>query len=185
MFQEARLFSQFEVRTAGDPASVANEVRRAVSDVLKTVPVTRLMPLDQQVDEALVPERLMATLSAAFGGLGAALAGIGLYGLLAYAVARRVNEIGIRMALGAAPRDVAGLVLSDMFGMVAAGLALGAPLAIWGRELAARLIPGAAPTISGPVVFGSAAIVALALAASYVPARRATRVDPMEALRHD
>ncbi len=91
----------FELRTAVAPESIAGTVRRMVRDVLKTVPVTSVTTLADQVDSNIVPERLIATLSEFFGCLGVVLAGIGLYGLLAYTVARRTNEIGIRMALGA------------------------------------------------------------------------------------
>ena len=97
-----------------------------VRDVLKTVPVKRVTTLAGQVDSNIVPERLIATLSEFFGALGAVLAGIGLYGLLAYTVARRTNEIGIRMALGATAGSVSRLVLRDVLGMVCAGLVAGA-----------------------------------------------------------
>ena len=109
MFQESRLLDHFELRTTAAPESVAGTVRQMVRDVLKTVPVKSVTTLADQVDSNIVPERLIATLSGYFGGLGAALAGIGLYGLLAYSVARRTNEIGVRMALGASTSDVSRL----------------------------------------------------------------------------
>ena len=111
MFQESRLMDQFELRTSMAPESLAGTVRQMVRDVLKTVPVMRVTTLADQVDSNIVPERLIATLSEFFGCLGAVLAGIGLYGLLAYTVARRTNEIGIRMALGATASSVSRLVL--------------------------------------------------------------------------
>jgi predicted permease len=185
MFQEGRLFYQFSLRTSVDPNSVTAEVRRAVREVLKTVPVTRVTTLSDQVDAAIVPERLIATLSEYFGGLGAALAGIGLYGLLAYTVARRTNEIGVRMALGATARDVSRLVLGDALGMVFAGLVAGASLVLWSRPLATSLIQDLKPETAWPLALGGAAIVVVALVASYVPVRRAAGVDPMVALRHD
>jgi putative ABC transport system permease protein len=160
-------------------------VRHAARDVLKTVPVTRVTTLSEQVDAAIVPERLIATLSGFFGALGAALAGIGLYGLLAYTVARRINEIGVRMALGATTSDVARLVLGDALGMVCTGLVAGTAMVLWSRPLAASLIQDLKPESTGPLAIGGAAIFAGALAASYVPARRAARVDPMDALRHE
>ncbi|HEV2447398.1 MAG TPA: ADOP family duplicated permease, partial [Candidatus Sulfopaludibacter sp.] len=101
MFQENHLNNRFEIRTSADPAAMAGTVRRAMGEVLKTAPVTRVRTLSEQVDADIVPEHLVAILSEFFGVLGAALAGIGLYGLLAYSVARRTNEIGIRIALGA------------------------------------------------------------------------------------
>ena len=185
MFQENHLFDQFELRTSTDPAAMAGTVRRVVRDVLKTAPLTRVKTLSEQVDSDIVPERLIATLSEFFGVLGAALAGIGLYGLLAYSVTRRTNEIGIRMALGATASDVSRLVLADAIGMLCAGFVVGAWMVLWGRPLAASLVLDLKPEISGPLAWAGGAIATVALLASYVPARRAARVDPMVALRHE
>jgi ABC-type antimicrobial peptide transport system permease subunit len=149
------------------------------------VPVKRTTTLAAQVDSNIVPERLIATLSEFFGGLGAVLAGIGIYGLLAYSVARRTNEIGVRMALGATPRDVRRLVLRDTLGLLCVGLAAGWFLVVWGRPLAASLIQDLKPESAGPLALAAGAIAAVALLASYIPVRRATRVDPMVALRQD
>jgi putative ABC transport system permease protein len=137
------------------------------------------------VDSNIVPERLIATLSEFFGCLGAMLAGIGLYGLLAYTVARRTNEIGIRMALGATAGSISRLVLRDALGMVCAGLAAGMWMVFWGRPLAAGVLPDLKLESALPLAIGGGAMAAVALLASYVPVRRAARVDPMEALRHE
>jgi ABC-type antimicrobial peptide transport system permease subunit len=185
MFQEARLSHQFSLRTSVDPHSVTGAVRRAVRDVLKTVPVTRVTTLSDQVDAVILPERLVATLSGFFGALGAMLAGTGLYGLLAYTVARRINEIGIRMALGATPGNVTRIVMADALGMVCAGLAIGIPVAFWGRRFAASLIEDLSLDSPLPIAFGGVSMIAIALLAAYAPARRAARVDPMEALRQE
>ncbi len=185
MFQENRLMNQFQLRTNVDPESLTPTVRRMVRDVLKTVPVTRITTLADQVDSNIVPERLIATLSEFFGCLGAVLAGIGLYGLLAYTVTRRINEIGIRMALGATASAVSRLVLRDVLGMVCAGIAAGALMVLWSRPLATSLIADLKLESTAPLAFGGGAIVAVAVLASYVPVRRAARVDPMVALRHE
>ena len=185
MFQVNHIFDQFELRTRSDPAAMAETVRRMARDVLTDVPVKRVTTLAAQIDSNIVPERLIATLSEFFGGLGAALAGIGVYGLLACSVARRTNEIGVRMALGATARDVSRLVLRDTLGLLCAGLVAGSFLVVWGRPLAASLIQDLKPESTGPLALAAGAIAAVALLASYVPVRRATRVDPMVALRHE
>jgi putative ABC transport system permease protein len=185
MFQESRLLDHFELRTAVAPESIAVTVRRLVRDVLKTVPVTSVTTLADQVDSNIVPERLIATLSEFFGCLGVVLAGIGLYGLLAYTVARRTSEIGIRMALGATGRNVSRLVLGDVLGMVCAGFVAGALIVFWSRPLATRLLSDLKWESAAPLAIGGCVMIAVALVASYVPVRRAVRVDPMVALRHE
>jgi ABC-type antimicrobial peptide transport system permease subunit len=185
MFQLRSAVSEFALRTSVDPTAVAGEVRRTVRGLLSTVPVVKITTLADQVDSSIVPERLIATLSGLFGTLGSVLAAVGLYGLLAYTVARRINEIGIRMALGATPGRVTRMVLGDALGMVCAGLVIGAPLALWGERVAASLIQDLAVKSGVTIGFGSLVMIAIALVAAYGPARRAARVDPMEALRYD
>ena len=138
---------------------------------------------DAQVEQMLVEERLMATLAASFGFLGLVLAVIGLYGLLAYTVARRTSEIGIRMALGADRRRVIGMVMKQAAALVLAGVAIGAPSAFALTRLAQSLLFGLSPR--DPATFVGAAIVlaAAALLAGFWPARRASKVDPITALR--
>jgi predicted permease len=184
-FQEHRQVNQFQLRTTGNPESVAGTVRILVRDALKSVPMTRVTTLYDQVDSSIVPERLIATLSRFFGGLGAVLAGIGIYGLLAYTVARRTNEIGIRMALGATSGRVSRMVLRDVLGMVSVGIVVGASLVLWSKPLATKLLPNLLWESAVPLMIGGTAMVAVALLASYVPVRRASRVDPMVALRHE
>jgi predicted permease len=185
MFQESRFLDQLELRTTGSPETVAGTVRQMVRDVLKTVPVKTVTTLADQVDSNIVPERLIATLSEFFGALGAMLAGIGLYGLLAYTVARRTNEIGVRMALGATAGSVSRLVLRDVLGMVCGGVVAGSWMVFWGRPLAAGVLHDLKLESAAPLAIGGGAMVAVALLASYVPVRRAARVDPMVALRHE
>ena len=176
---------RFTVRTAADPTALLGDVRRTVSAVMKDVPVETMTTLTAQMDATIVPERLTATLSTLFGILGSLLVAIGIYGLLAYTVAGRTNEIGVRMALGATRGDVTRMVLWDALWMAGAGLAVGVPLAIWSRTIAASLIAGLPRTNTVTIVAGAAALTAVTLAAAYLPARRASQVDPITALRYE
>jgi predicted permease len=183
MFQEGQLFSQFALRTSVGPESIAGEVRRTVREFLSSVPITRVITLAEQIDASIIPERLIATLSGLFGALAWLIAAIGLSGLLAYTVARRTNEIGIRMALGATQSAIFRMVLGEAFRTTCLGLLIGTPIAYWGKQFATSLIPDLAVKSAFPIVFGVVMIIVLALLAAYVPARRAARVDPMVALR--
>jgi predicted permease len=177
--------SQLAIRTRIDPDGVAGAVRQIEADALKDVPIVRIMTMSEQIDSSIVPQRLIAMLSAGFGALGALLAAIGLYGLLAYTVAGRTHEIGVRMALGAARTDVMSIVLRDTLWMVGAGFAIGAPLAFWGKRVAASLVPDLPVASPLPIVVAAAIMIAVGLIAAYLPARRAMRVDPMVALRYE
>ena len=184
-FQDQRgRFEQFAVRTTGRPAAVAAEARRVASEVTKTIPVARITTLSDQVDASLLKEWLMSRLSSTVGAFGAGLAAMGIYGLLAFTVTRRTAEIALHMALGATRRDAVLMVIKSAAGMVAAGVAIGVPLAIWSRQVTASLIE-----LSGdstvPIVLASTTMIVVALIAAWVPARRASRVEPMEALRHE
>ena len=184
-FQMGRNYSHFALMTTVEPEAVAGDVRRVVRGLLKTVAVENVRTLEGQVDGAIVPERLSAMLSGLFSALGAVLAALGLYGLLAYTVARRINEIGIRVALGATRTDITRMVLREAFGISSAGLVIGALLAYWGKRFVASLIPGLPVQSVVPILFGATVMGALVLLAAYTPARRATRVSPMEALRYE
>jgi predicted permease len=185
LVQAGLIGPQLAVRTSIASDAIAGAVRETESAVLKTVPIVRMMTMNEQIDASIVPERLVATLSAWFGALGALLAAIGLYGLLAYTVARRTHEIGVRIALGAARSDVIRMILRDALWMVCTGLALGAPLAFWGKRVAANLIRNLPANSPASIVFGGAVMIVLALVAAYIPARRAMMVDPMVALRYE
>jgi predicted permease len=175
--------SQFLIRTAVDPASIAGDVRRAVSEELRTVAVGRISTLERHVNASIVAERLIATLSGVFGALGALLAAIGLYGLLAYTVARRTQEIGIRMALGATRSSVLTMVLRDAVAVVLFGLAIGVPGAVGAQRLIAAWAPGI-PSQNPALLAGGAAIMVVTAAfAGCLPARKAYLVDPIDALR--
>ncbi len=138
------------------------------------------------IEESIVRDRLLATLSGFFGLLALLLASIGLYGILSYGVASRTNEIGIRMALGARSRDVLSLVLREALLLVLVGVAVGLPAVFVATRFASALLFGLTPT--DPVSLGLAAallMLIVALAAAYQPARRATKVDPLVALRYE
>ena len=187
LLQEGSIGSQLAIRTRIDPGGVASAVRQTEATVLKSVPIVRMMGMNEQIDSSIVPQRLFATLSAGLGALGALLAVIGLYGLLAYTVVWRTHEIGVRMALGAAATDVMRIVLRDALWMVCVGLAIGAPLAFWGKRLAASLIPDlpCRQPFFPILVAVPAIMIRLGLIAAYLPARSATRVDPLVALRYE
>jgi hypothetical protein len=173
------------LRTSVPPSAIAGDARRILADALGSGAVGRVTTLADQVDAAIVPERLMASLSGFFGTIGTLLAAIGLYGLLAYSVARRTSEIGIRMALGATRGHVTRMVLTSAAWLVAAGLVLGAPAALWSKRIAASLLEHLPAGGMGPVVSGGIALTAVALLAAYLPVRRATRIDPLTALRSE
>ncbi|HTM39068.1 MAG TPA: ABC transporter permease [Terriglobales bacterium] len=185
LVQAGSIGSQLAVRTRIAPDAVAGVVRGIESSVLKTVPIVRITTMNEQIDAAIVPERLVAALSGWFGALGALLAAVGLYGLLAYTVTRRTHEIGVRMALGATRSEVIRMVLHDALWTVCAGMALGAPLAFWANSMAASLIHGLPAKSPGAILFGGAVMIVLGMVAAYTPARKAMRVDPMVALRYE
>lgn len=171
------------VRAAGDAAQLAGAVRRQVQEVDPTLSVFDVRTLEQQVSESLQPLRMNVVLLTVFGALALLLASIGLYGVANYSVTQRTREIGVRMALGAAPSSVLRLVLGRGLALVAAGLAVGLVAAFFVASLLRSLIVGVSPR--DPVTFAATAAVlgVVAMLASYIPARRATRIDPLIALR--
>jgi predicted permease len=175
----------FYLRTRVDPQQVMQAVREQVRQLDPNVPVVDFRTIDEQIGLSLKTERLVASLSAVFGALATALAVIGLYGVMAYNVARRRREIGIRVALGALQSDVLWMVMQQVFLLSAVGLAVGGLLAFALSSLIRSQLYGLQP--HDPFTFVSAALVlaAAACAAGLVPSWRASRVDPMQALRHE
>jgi predicted permease len=175
----------FEVRTSGDPIAMILAVRHVVQDVDKSLPLFELRTQVEQIDQTLFQERLFARLTSFFGVLALALACVGLYGLMSYAVARRTNEIGIRMALGAEGARILAMVLREGLVLVSLGCVLGVPAALAATHLVATMLYGLKSTDPITIAVAVALMAAVAIVASYLPAIRAARVDPMVALRYE
>ena len=177
-------FVQILIRSSAALADITARLRHRIEDSDPQI-TTDLRVFKTMIGEKLLPERLMATISGFFGFLALVLATIGLYGVISYTVARRTNEIGIRMALGANGRDVMTMVMREAAVPLMGGLAVGTLLALVAARIAGSMLFGLRP--EDPVVFtvAVATLAAVALVASYIPARRATKVDPMVALRYE
>jgi predicted permease len=175
----------FVVRYAGDPASLVPAIRKAAQEIDANLPVSDAATLTQMVDDFTLNSRLVAELSTFFGILGALLACIGIYGVMSYGISRRTNEFGIRMALGADRHNVLWVVLRETLSLALAGAGIGIALALCSSRMVETLLFGMKSI--DPLVLGLsiAAMIAVALFAGYLPARRATRIDPSVALRHE
>jgi predicted permease len=173
------------VRTAQNPDQVFLSIRKRVHDLDPNLPVFEMITLERQVENSLVTERLVATLSSGFGFLATLLAAIGLYGVMAYTVARRTREIGIRMAIGAAQADVLWLVMREVLFLLAIGIAIALPASWILTQSVRSQLYGIQPADPLSIATATLVIAAVALAAGYMPARRATRVDPVNALRYE
>jgi hypothetical protein len=171
------------IRTAGDPAAAMVGLRRQVAAGNRNSAAFDLMPLVEWTEVTLLPQKVAASLLAALGLTALVLAAVGLYSVLAYAVARRTQEIGVRMALGARPHQVLGSMLWRGLVLAIPGLLIGTVVAFAAARLVATMLINM--RASDPATFGGAALflATVALVASYVPARRATKVDPLVALR--
>jgi predicted permease len=173
------------VRTEAAPSSFFATLRRTVREVDASVPIYGIRTVDHQVENSLVTERLLATLSTVFGALATLLAAVGLYGVMAFMVTRRTREIGIRMALGASSGSVVWLIMREVLILAVTGLAIGLAAALGLTRLVEAQLFGIQATDTATMILATLGIAAVALLAGYLPARRATAVDPMRALRFE
>jgi putative ABC transport system permease protein len=175
----------FYVRTSLESKALFGAVRQKVRELDPAMPVYDMKTLDRQLDETLSTERLIAVLSAAFGGLATLLAALGLYGVMAFVVARRTKEIGLRMALGAPQNTVVWMVLREALLMLGIGLALGVPTAFLLSTYVSSQLYGVKPHDIWTAAAALVLLAAIAAAAGWLPARRASTIDPIQALRYE
>jgi ABC-type antimicrobial peptide transport system permease subunit len=175
----------FQVRTAGDPAPIVGAIREAVRQVDSGLPLMDVSTQAEQIDKNLQQERVFAQAYAMFGALAMLIASIGLFGLMSYSVARRTNEIGIRMALGAESRHVLRLVMSESMTLVLLGIVVGLAAALAAGRLVTALLFGLAATDALSLVAATLVMLTVSSLAAYLPARRAARVDPLVALHYE
>jgi putative ABC transport system permease protein len=173
----------FAVRTAGDPLAIVPAIRAEVRALHAAVPLARVATMEQHVARSISRPRFLSTLIAAFGALALALAIIGIYGVMAYSVAQRSQEIAIRMALGARRADVVAMVLSKAAALSGIGVAIGASAALALSRAVASLLFGVSPTDAATFAGCAVALVLVALLAAAIPAHRASRMDGVGALR--
>jgi predicted permease len=176
---------QFVVRTAADPVPMTKAMREAIRRVDSTLPVVSMSTQAERVEGRFVQERLFANAYSLFGALALVLACVGLFGVMSYNVARRTNEIGIRMALGARAFDVIRMILAECWLLIGIGVAAGVVTAIWAGRYVRQVLFGLAPTDVTTLIGATLLIATVASLAGFLPARRAARVDPLVALHHE
>jgi predicted permease len=173
------------IQTRMQPEAVVPALRKVVQRLDPDLPLTNVRTQEQQIQEDLQQERIFVTMTSGFGLLALALASVGIYGIMAYSVANRTNEIGIRLALGALPRQILGLVLREASWISMAGIVVGLGAALVLARLVKSMLYGLKPADPVSLAAGAALLIAVGLAASWIPARRAASVQPVEALRHE
>jgi putative ABC transport system permease protein len=184
--QEVRVTPKsFLIRTAGDPHAAIRAVEEQVRAVDRNLPAFDIRTMDERLSEQLAPQRFQLALIGIFAVIALVLSALGVYGVLSYLVTRRTREIGIRMAIGASPSDVAWFALREALGPALAGVVVGmaGSLALYG--ILTKLVVGVQGLDLAALAFAPAALMLVALAASVVPLRRAMRVDPVTALRFE
>jgi predicted permease len=185
IYQSPQYVNNLAVRVKGDPSQVAAAVRRVMTSTDRNLPIRWTTTLADEVSDSLVKERAIAQLSTFFAGLALLLSAVGLYGTISFAVARRTNEIGIRMALGAARTTVLSMVLRDALALAVIGMAVGLPLSLVASREMQTLLYGLSGFDAASAAGAVAALMIVVTIAGYLPARRAASVDPMVALRYE
>jgi predicted permease len=175
----------YYVRTSSDPVTLASSVRQVVNELDSSLPVYDVRSFDAQIDQEIAGDKLVALLATAFGALAAVLAAMGIYGLLAFVVTQRTREIGVRMALGAGPRRVGWMVMSEAARLAGIGILVGLPLADGLSKLINSMLFGVQAFGLASVGIALGALALVCIAATYAPSRRAMRIDPMVALRYE
>ncbi len=175
----------YEVRTRLAPDAIVPELRKVVRNVDPDLPLVDVRTENEQIAADMIQERMFVTLTSGFGLLALALAAVGIYGVMSYSVSQRTNEIGIRMAFGAVPAQVRSMVLRESTWIALTGITVGLAGALALTRLVKSMLYGISPNDPLSIAAAAAALLLVALASSWIPARRAARVQPMDALRHE
>jgi putative ABC transport system permease protein len=183
--QSYRSATMLHVRTSGAPDAIFPTIRDAMRELDADLPLFQPMTLEQSMEQTVFAQRIGATLLTIFGGLALTLAAVGLYGVMSYAVSQRTHEMGIRLALGASPGELRRMVVKSGMSVAGLGLAIGAAGALGVSRLLTSLLNGVSP--ADPTTFGIVLVLLaiVAFAAAFIPARRASSVDPIVALRYE